>query len=111
MSSYEEDLRRQQQFMRRAEMVISQANREIIGPLIPDITEETVVNFARAVAHLRGRYLQAAFRISQVTDGEAPSDKDVSNLQRYRAIYEEAKHAYEELAHALERGYIHISDT
>ena len=110
MSSYEEDLRRQQQFLRKAEMLISQANREIIGPLIPDITEARVINFARAVAHLRGRYLQAAFNITNVADGQAPSDAEITNLRKYRDIYEEAKKAYEELTHAIERGYIHISD-
>ncbi|PIW29473.1 MAG: hypothetical protein COW30_04980 [Rhodospirillales bacterium CG15_BIG_FIL_POST_REV_8_21_14_020_66_15] len=110
MSCYEDELRRQQQFMRKAEMLISQANCEIIGPLIPDINEERVINFARAVAHLRGRYLQAAFNISNVADGEAPSDAEITNLRKYRDIYEEAKKAYEELTHAIERGYIRISD-
>ena len=110
MSSYEDNLRRQQQFIRKAELLISEANREIIGPLIPDITEETVVNFARAVAHLRGRYLAAAFKISTVKEGEAPSDNEITNLRRYREIYEEARKAYEELIHALERGYIHVSE-
>jgi hypothetical protein len=110
MSSFEEDLRRQQQFLRKAEMLISQANREIIGPMIPEINEPRVINFARAVAHLRGRYLQAAFNISNVADGEAPSDAEITNLRKYRDIYEEARKAYEELTHAIERGYIHISD-
>ena len=110
MSSYDEEVRRQQQFLRKAEMLISQANREIIAPLIPDITEARVINFARAVAHLRGRYLQAAFNITNVADGQAPSDAEITNLRKYRDIYEEAKKAYEELTHAIERGYIHISD-
>mgnify|MGYP003633886812 CR=1 FL=1 len=88
MSSYEEDLRRQQQFLRKAELLISQSNREIIGPMIPEITEARVINFARAVAHLRGR----------------------TNLRKYRDIYEEARKAYEELTHAIERGYIHIAE-
>ncbi len=109
MSTYEEDLRRQQLFLRRAEMLISEANREIIGPMIPDITEETVVNFARAVAHLRGRYLQAAFNISNIGDGAPPSDAEVSNLRKYHDVYAEARRAFEELTHALERGYIHFS--
>lgn len=110
MSSYEDNLRRQQQFLRRAEMLISEANREIIGPMIPDITEQTVVNFARAVAHLRGRYLQAAFKISNFSEGEAPSDNEVQNLRKYRDIFEEARKAFEELNHALERGYFQLSD-
>ena len=110
MSSYEENLRRQQQFLRKAESLISQSNREIIGPMIPEINEARVINFARAVAHLRGRYLQAAFNISNVADGEAPSDAEITNLRKYRDIYEEARKAYEELTHAIERGYIHISE-
>ena len=110
MSSYEEDLRRQQQFLGRAEMLISKANREIIAPMIPEVNEDTVINFARAVAHLRGRYLQAAFNISNVTEGEAPSDAEITNLHKYRDIYEEARKAFEELTHAIERGYIQISD-
>lgn len=110
MSSFEDDLRRQQQFLRRAELLISQANREIISPMIPKIDEDRVINFARAVAHLRGRYLQAAFNISNVADGEAPSDAEITNLRKYRDIYEEARKAYEELTHAIERGYIHIAE-
>lgn len=110
MSTYEEELRRQQTFLRKAELLISQANREIIGPLIPDINEDRVINFARAVAHLRGRYLQAAFNITNVSDGQAPSDAEITNLRKYRDIYEEARKAYEELTHAIERGYIHISE-
>lgn len=110
MSSFEDDLRRQQQFLRKAELLISQANREIISPMIPEINEARVINFARAVAHLRGRYLQAAFNISNVADGEAPSDAEITNLRKYRDIYEEARKAYEELTHAIERGYIHIAE-
>lgn len=109
MSTYEEDLRRQQIFMRRAEMLISEANIDIIGPMIPKITEETVINFASAVAHLRGRYLQAAFNISNVANGEPPSDAEITNLRKYREIYEEARKAFEELTHALDRGYVRIS--
>lgn len=110
MSPYEDDLKRQQHFLRKAEVLILEANREIIGSLIPEITEERVLNLAHAVAHLRGRYLQAAFDISNVADGQSPADADIATLEKYRVTYEEARKAFEELTHALERGYVHLSE-
>jgi hypothetical protein len=100
----ESDLATQQRFLVELEQEIRNANRATINPVIPPVTKEKIIPLARSVAQLRARYLEAAFQMAERSQGEA----DVKSLRRYREIYEEARHAFEELQHAIERGYVDV---
>lgn len=104
----ESDLATQQRFLVELEQEIRNANRATINPVIPPVTKEKIIPLARSVAQLRARYLEAAFQMAERSQGEAPDESDVKSLRRYREIYEEARHAFEELQHAIERGYVDV---
>ena len=97
-------------FKRDIEQAIAVANREIIHPLIPEITRDSVLPLALSVARLRGRYLQAAFEIAAKDRGDAPDKSEIDELRHHREMYEEAREAFDALMHAIERGYVDLGD-
>ena len=97
-------------FTRDMEQSIAVANREIIHPLIPDITRESVLPLAISVARLRALYLQAAFKMSAENRGDTPNQQEIDELRRHREMYEEARLAFDALIHAIERGYVDLAD-
>ena len=97
-------------FTRTIEQAIAVANREIIHPLIPDITSESVMPLAISVARLRARYLQAAFRIASDDHGDTPNEAEIEELRHHREMYQEARQAFEALMHAIERGYVGLAE-
>ena len=97
-------------FKRDMDQAIAVANREIIHPLIPKITRDSVLPLAVSVARLRGRYLQAAFEIAAKDYGDAPDNQEIDKFRRHREMYEEARQAFAALMQAIERGYVDHGD-
>lgn len=95
-------------FLMEMESAIGAANREVIHKHIPSLSREKILPFAVSVARLRARYLEAAFRFSEKEHGEALSDAEITELQRQREMYEEARAAFAALTHAIERGYVDL---
>lgn len=106
----ESDLATQHQFLVDLEQEIRNTNRATISPVIPSLTKEKILPLAQSVAQLRARYLEAAFLMAERNQGEAPDESDVKSLRRYREIYQEVRHAFEELTHAIDRGYVDIQE-
>lgn len=97
-------------FLMEMENAISAANREVIHTRLPAMTKERILPFAVSVARLRARYLEAAFTFSEKEHGEALDEAEINDLRRNREMYEEAREAFGALTHAIERGYIDISE-
>ena len=97
-------------FKHNMDQAIALANREIIHPLIPKITRDSVLPLAVSVARLRGRYLQAAFEIAAKDHGDAPDNQEIDKFRRHREMYEEARQAFDALMQAIERGYVDLGD-
>lgn len=104
------DLMEQKRFLSEVEQGIRLANREVIHSRIPEITKNTVLSFSVAVASLRARYLEEAFRIGSV-QGSTPDQEEIKALKISREMYEEARDAFEALRYAIERGYVDITMT
>ncbi len=98
----------QKRFLSEIEQGIRLANREVIHARIPEITKKTVLSFSVAVASLRARYLEDAFRIGS-EHGNPPDQAEITALKTSREMYEEAKNAFEALRYAIERGYVDIT--
>ncbi|MDH5771730.1 MAG: hypothetical protein OEY84_01190 [Rhodospirillaceae bacterium] len=98
----------QKRFLSDIEQGIRLANREVIHARIPEITKKTVLSFSLAVASLRARYLEEAFRIG-AEHGNPPDQQEIKSLRTSREMYEEAKSAFEALRYAIERGYVDIT--
>ena len=110
MSSFEDDERHIRHFLAKTEASIRDANIAAISPLIPEVTEASVIQLAKTVASLRGRYLEAVFHMAENVEANVQSDAAIEKVRHYRAVYEEARKGFEELTHAIERGYIRPSD-
>ena len=97
---------REHQFLAEIEEGIRIANRQIIHQRIPALSADALMPLAISVARLRARYLETAFRISSRDGGEPLDDAEVAELRRQRETYEEGRHAFEALRHAVASGYI-----
>jgi hypothetical protein len=98
----------QKRFLNEIEQGIRIANREIIHKRLPALDKDTVLAFAVAIARLRARYLEAAFRAADTDKGEPLDQSEVSALRLHREAYEETKVAFEALRYAIERGYVDV---
>ena len=105
-----EDLVKQRRFLMELEQGVRVANREVIHQRIPPVTIDNLLPFAVSVARLRGRYLEAAFKFAEKDSGDPLDAAEVADLQRQRQMYEEARDAFEALRHAIERGYVELSE-
>jgi len=101
---------RNQHFLKEIEQAIQVANREVLSQRIPSITKETILPLAISVARLRGQYLGEAFRLAGNDEGESLSEAEVETLKHHRAMYEEARLAFESLIHVIDRGYVVLSE-
>ncbi len=108
MSSFEADERQIRHFLAKTETLIRAANLEILASCLPEVDDEVVMTFARAVARLRGRYMEAVFALAKDTSDTPPPDQAVARVRAYRTVYEEARHGFDELTRAIERGYINV---
>lgn len=100
----------QQRFLEEIEQGTRFANREIIAERIPALTRDNILSFAVAVGRLRARYLETAFKLGVDESGEAPHTPQVEELKHRREMYEEARHAFDALRDAIEKGYIDVRE-
>lgn len=99
---------RQKRFLNDIEQGVRIANREIIHKYIPALNRDAVLAFAVAIARLRARYLEAAFKSSNGDKGEPLDQAEVNELRQRREAYEEAKSAFAALRYAIEQGYVDV---
>jgi len=76
---------------------------EIVG----DVSKDSFVNVATTVARLRAKYLHKIIELQSTDDISA---KDISILRGLRTMYEEAIEGFVAMQHALNRGYLTLSD-
>jgi len=100
------DLRPQQRFLMTIEQAVREANREVLAPLLGEITTEKFVPLMVTVAKARGAYLSEAANIAQ--SGGVPDKGQVDRLRDLRLAYEELVTAALALEHAIERGYLDV---
>ncbi|MBF0249067.1 MAG: hypothetical protein HQL35_00410 [Alphaproteobacteria bacterium] len=98
----------QKRFLNELEQGIRIANREIIHTRLPALNKDTILGFAVAIARLRARYLEAAFRAAESDRGEPLDQSQIKDLRGHREAYEEAKQAFEALRYAIEQGYVDV---
>lgn len=90
------------------EHAIRIANREIIHKRVPDVSSDTVLQLAIVVARLRAVYLEHALKL---TNTDTPPDAvQIAALAEHRMAYDEARHAFDALRRAIERGYVAAAD-
>ncbi len=105
----DDDLQKNQRFLKEVEQVIRLANKEVIHKQVPSINTDRMVSFAIAVAKLRAQYIQAAFSVAEKnSQGEAGDEADISELRKCREAFTEARDAFIVLQRAIEIGYVSV---
>lgn len=98
-----------QHFLKEVEQAIRVANREVIHQQVPKVTRERILGLAVTVARMRARYLAEALRMTELETGGSYDEDAVATLKIVRERYDEARHAFEALTQAIDRGYVEVS--
>lgn len=88
--------------MEEIEMAVRAANQEIIGRKLPHLNRASFFKLAVSIARVRAQYLEAVMNM----DWEHGDPDRLAEVERQRALYEEARIGFEALQHAFERGYV-----
>ena len=90
------------------EKIKRQHNRDIINPMIPELTINDIAAVVELVARVRGVYLKELFAITKAVGGEMPSPDRIKHLHQLRNAYEELLAAMNALEAAIDRGYLDV---
>jgi len=105
----EDDIQKNQRFLREIEQVIRLSNNEVIHQRIPPINTERMISFATVVAKLRAKYIDTAFKFADLKHIEGDeSDAGVKELALCREKFEEARNAFIAMQRAIELGYMTV---
>ncbi len=104
------DIRTSNRVLFMMETAVKKANRNILDPMIPELTPESVQPIVDATARVRGEYLLALFKVAESASRGVPSPDAVKRLRDLRLAYDEMIHAYQALEHAIERGYLTVKE-
>lgn len=88
---------------------IKTVNKEVIDPMIPELTVDDLTPVIRLVAQIRGAYLKELFDISSKSEG-IPSHEQIKRLRELRIAYEEFVGAAQAMETAIERGYLEVEE-
>ncbi len=106
-SSEEHDHRR---LHHELEQAITKINREQIGVVTGKITKDNFINVVKMVACLRARYLYTVLQLGGKCHSECIPTESALELKRLHEAYSEAIDGFAALEHALQRGYVTLSE-
>jgi len=98
----------QKRFLDEIEQGIRIANREIIHNRIPKLTKKNILSFAVGVGRLRAKYLEEAMKLGEADDKDDVTEEVINKISLLRKQYEEARHGFDDLRWAIERGYVDV---
>jgi hypothetical protein len=105
----DDELARNQRFLRETEQAIRLTNNEIIHKRVPPLTIDRMLSFAIVVAKLRAQYIEAALSFADMKQAEATEkDAKIDELGLYRRQFEEVRDAFIALQRAIELGYMAV---
>ncbi len=87
---------------------IRELNRNIINPVIPELTLDDLNPVLKLVARARAAYLKELFDLAGMATEQIPSPGQVSHLNNLRTTYEELVTGVQALESAIERGYLDV---
>lgn len=96
------DLKLYTHFAHRIEQSIRMANQEVLSPEIGHLDEARIVAVAVEVSKRRAAYMKLTLSLGGSESGHPSGEA----LRDARMAFEEARDAFAELMHTIERGYI-----
>jgi molybdenum cofactor biosynthesis enzyme len=95
--------------MQQFEHQISQMNSTAITDIAGDIKKSDFLKLARAIAILRARYLKQVLFMAHADESDL-NEELCEMAQKKRHAYIEAIEGFDQLKHALQRGYFNLID-
>ncbi len=93
--------------MQKFEHQISEMNSTAITDIAGDISEEDFLKLARSISILRAKYLKDVLGMARA-DENTLDRKLCYEVRQARLAYEEAVESFDQLKHALQRGYFNL---
>ncbi len=93
--------------MQKFEHQISEMNSTAITDIAGDISEEDFLKLANSISILRAKYLKDVLGMARA-DENALDRKLCYEVRQARLAYEEAVESFDQLKHALQRGYFNL---
>ncbi len=95
--------------MQQFEHQISEMNSSEISERAGDISKSDFLSLAKAISILRAKYLKEVLHIARVEE-EKLTLQLCLETRKSRIAYEEVLESFEQLKHALQRGYFNLVD-
>lgn len=93
--------------MQQFDHEISELNSTAISEIAGDIHKSDFLQLARAVSIIRAKYLKQVMAIARAEDASL-SFQLCLETRKKRIAYEEVIESFDQLKHALERGYFNL---
>ncbi|WP_114418216.1 hypothetical protein [Marinospirillum perlucidum] len=93
------------------ERIRKDINREVINPLVPELSLADLGPLLTMVANARAQYVKTLLDLAQSTEGEAPQVEQVQALRDQRFIFEELVAATNALETVIQREYMDVKDS
>jgi methionyl-tRNA synthetase len=95
--------------MQHFEHKISEMNSTAITEIAGDIRKSDFLNLAQSISVLRAKYLKDVLMIAHA-DKDQLTNKLCHEVKEAREAYQEAIESFDQLKHALQRGYFNLVD-
>lgn len=95
--------------MQSFEHQISEMNSTAISEIAGDIKKTDFLELAKSISILRAQYLKQVLSTAKTEDNKLAA-KLLKEVRVNRMAYEEAIESFEQLKHALQRGYFNLVD-
>ena len=101
------DLKEHRQFIMNVEQSIRMANKEVMNPIVGQLSEDKIVYIAVEVAKRRAAYVAATLKLGK-HGVQGPHQPTGSELRELRLEYEESRNGFDAFMTAIERGYVDL---
>jgi hypothetical protein len=98
---------RMERFFEAMDAAILNANRDVIGHSIHDLSREALLRLIVRVAELRADYVKCGLRVAE---HRHPDTSLIDELSECRRAYEELLAVYLATERAIERGYVTVAE-
>lgn len=95
--------------MQQFEHQISEMNSTSISQIAGDIKKSDFLDLARSVSILRAKYLKDVLLIAHADEAQL-TNRLCYDVKEAREAYQEAIESFDQLKHALQRGYFNLVD-
>ncbi len=93
--------------MQSFEHEISEMNSSAISEIAGDIRKSDFIDLAKSISILRAHYLKEVLQLSH-EQPEQLTSKLPNEVRQAREAYQEAIESFDQLKHALQRGYFNL---